>query len=124
MPNITTLTRPQLQALNAGQLRAAVNQVINAWDKQQLMTFLLDQPTYWDDPVMTYTPSGQYASRIDVERENASAAQMSKKTTAWTYYDGDGAVDTIILVEYDANNVEKKRKTIKHYQDGRQPEVT
>ena len=123
MPNITTLTRAQIIALNQGQLRAAINQVINGWTKREMVLFLLDSDRIVDTPIITRRVDGQVETYVEVERDMETDVRIGGRRLTYTYYP-TGEVDTIVISQRDAADKEKSKRTIKHFKDGRQPEVT
>jgi hypothetical protein len=72
--------------------------------------------------IRTYAKDGQITSQTDVDRDVETDAVVSGRLITWTYYP-EGCVDTITIIETDAAGKETSRKVIKHYTDGRQPEV-
>jgi hypothetical protein len=72
--------------------------------------------------IRTYAKDGQITSQTDVDRDVETDAVVSGRQITWTYYP-EGCVDTITIIETDAAGKETSRKVIKHYTDGRQPEV-
>jgi hypothetical protein len=68
-------------------------------------------------PVRTYRKDGQIESQSEVIKDVETNALILTKTITWTYYK-TGEVDKITINEN--GNI----KVIKHYTDGRQPEVT
>jgi hypothetical protein len=75
--------------------------------------------------VVTFRKDGQAESQVETIRDVETNALMSTMTTAWTYYEKEKGVpvDTITIIETDASGKEIGRKAIKHYTDGRQPQV-
>jgi len=76
----------------------------------------------YDIPVCTYRRDGQIASQSETVRDVETGVIIATKTIAWTYYK-TGEVDTITIAETNADGKETGRKVIKHYTDGRQPEM-
>lgn len=72
------------------------------------------------EPVRAYRKDGQIASQTEVIKDVETNAVILTKTITWTYYP-KGEVDEITIVETDSKG--ERRKTIKHFTDGRQPEV-
>ena len=73
----------------------------------------------------TSRKDGQIGSQTETVRDVETDALILTRTITWTYYEKEkGApVDTIMIVETDSAGKETSRKAIKHYPDGRQPEV-
>ena len=76
----------------------------------------------YDIPVCTYRRDGQIESQSETVRDVETGVIIATKTIAWTYYK-TGEVDTITVVETNADGKETSRNAIKHYTDGRQPEM-
>jgi len=72
-----------------------------------------------------YRKDKQIESQVETFRDVETDALLSTRTITYTYYDKEpGApVDEITIVETDMMGDEVSRKVIKHYFDGRQPEV-
>ena len=77
------------------------------------------------EPVRHYRTDAQIERDEQVEVDVETDAQVSKRVVTWTYYEDEPGhpVDTITIQQYDANDALVSRKVIKHYVDGRQPEV-
>lgn len=73
------------------------------------------------EPVRKYRKDGQIESQTEVITDVETNALILIKTITWTYYP-KGEVDEITIIETNSKGAEK-RKTIKHFIDGRQPEV-
>lgn len=118
---LTDLTKEQLRALSKNQIINSIDDYLTAnYTKKQLIQGVLDRDTEWDTPVCTYGPDG-ILTQNEIERDIETNAQVSRKYTVWDYYNS-GEINTIITEFYDENDVLTKRKKIKHYKDGRQPE--
>lgn len=106
-------TLTELQALLVPTKRDALIQLNGGGDKVP------------DEPVRKYRKDGQIESETQTMQDVETGAVVSGKQITWTYYEKEkGApVDTIAIVETDGKGAEISRKTIKHYPDGRQPEV-
>lgn len=126
---LTSKTLPQLRALNHTQKMKEVTDWLeaNCASEKKLIAYIwntdTEAETVWNDTVRTYRGDGQIESESTTERDIETAAQVSRKTVTWTYYAG-GQVDTIVLQTRDASDAVISTKTIKHYTDGRQPEVS
>lgn len=122
MPNITDLTLAQMRASTKNQIADSVKTFLqNNYTKKQIIQFLRDKDSEWSDPVRTYFPDGQIETQTEVETDIETGVQLSKKVITYSYYNS-GEVNKIIIQTLDENNIEKKRKTIKHYKDDKQPE--
>ena len=75
--------------------------------------------------VKKYRKDGQIELQSDEICDIETDEVISTREITWTYYEKEpGApVDEITIVEKDDRDKEISRKTIKHYPDGRQPEV-
>jgi hypothetical protein len=127
MTTLTSMTLAQLRASTKAQIITGVSDYLSAnFTKKQLIQLLRERDTEWDDPVWTYvstTKGLQYESKTEIERDCETGAQVSKRVTTWDYYNS-GEVNVILIIVYDANNVEKKRKRIKHARTGGVEDVT
>ena len=110
LPIDKTKTLAELQAQIIPTKRAALI-MLNGSDKVS------------DVPVCKYRKDGQIESQVETTRDVETGVLISTRSTAWTYYkDEPGApVDTITITETVGKTVTKK--IIKHYPDGKQPEV-
>lgn len=121
MPILTLATSIEdAKAMTLTQLRAEIVPT-----KRDALISLNGSDKISDAPVCAYRKDGQIESQSETVRDVETGALISTKTIAWTYYDNEpGApVDEITIVETDERGAELKRKVIKHYTDGRQPEV-
>lgn len=57
------------------------------------------------------------------EQRDLDGALLGRRVDAYAYYP-TGEIDTIVCSVYDGAEVLVSRKTVKHFLDGRQPEVT
>lgn len=122
MPKLSDLTIVQMRASSKAQIIASIRDYLTAnMTKHQLIVMLRDRETVWDDAVDTYYPDGQIESRNEIERDEDTLLQVSRRLTTWTYYN-TGEVNVILIQTFDADDALKKTKRIKHYRDGRQPE--
>jgi len=111
LPDLTTKTLAQLQAQLVPTKRAALI-AINGSDRVSSMATVSRK-------------DGQVESQTETVRDVETGAVVSGRVITWTYYEKEkGApVDTITIVETDGAGKETKRMTIKHFTDGKQPEV-
>ena len=111
LPDLKTKTLAQLQAQLVPTKRAALI-AINGSDRVSSMATVSRK-------------DGQVESQTEAVRDVETDALILTRTITWTYYEKEkGApVDTIMIVETDSAGKETSRKAIKHYPDGRQPEV-
>ena len=111
LPDLTTKTLAQLQAQLVPTKRAALI-AINGSDRVSNVATISRK-------------DGQIERQAEAVRDVETDALILTRTITWTYYEKEkGApVDTIMIVETDSAGKETSRKAIKHYLDGRQPEV-
>ena len=84
--------------------------------KRDLLIQIAGSETLSDEPVRTYRKDGQIESQSETFRDVETNKIVSTKQMTWTYYP-TGEVDEITI------NENGKVKIIKHFIDGRQPEV-
>ena len=102
-----------LQDKTVDELKAVVTQDKT---KRELLIEIVGAETLSDEPARTYCKDGQIESQSEVMRDVETNEIVSTKQMTWTYYK-TGEVDEITITE------NGKTKVIKHYIDGRQPEV-
>jgi len=118
---LTDLTIEQLRNSTKAQILDSIRAYMQAnYTRRELIKLLRERDTIWDDPIDTYYPDGQIESSNEIERDDDTLAQVSRRYTTWTYYQ-TGEVNVIKIEKYDENDVLKKTQRIKHYRDGRQP---
>ena len=121
---LSDMTIQEMQASTKAEIITSIkNYLQDNFTRRDLIRMLRDRDTEWDEPIRTYRPDGQIESQIEVERDDDTQIQVSRRVTTWTYYN-TGEVNVIKIEIYDENDVLKKTKRIKHYRDGRQPEAT
>ena len=123
MPNITNLTLPQMQVLNQGQLRAAINAVINGWTKREMILFLMDTDKMVDAPIIIYQSDGQMETFTEVERDVETGAVTGKRTVTYTYFP-TGEMKSHSISWKDGLDKETKRQDAQYSLDGKNPVVT
>jgi len=124
MPNLSNMTLRQMRDSTKAQIIDSIVDYIRAnFTKRQLIQFLRDRDTEWDEPIRTFYPDGQIATQIEIERDEETESQVSKKVMTWTYY-LTGEVNVIKTEFYNANDLLIRTRRIKHYRNGRQPTVT
>ena len=116
----TKNTLEQLRTMPLAQLKA---DYVRDMTKRDLLVLANGGSELIYDPVCTYRRDGQIASQSETVRDVETGVIIATKTIAWTYYK-TGEVDTITVAETNADGKETGRKAIKHYTDGRQPELT
>ena len=120
MPDITTsLTVAQLRTASKA---AIISDIASTMTKLDLIVLATGTDKLSDTPVITRRKDGQMFSQSEVTRDIETDAVLSSRDIYWTYYK-DGEVDEITIIEMDSGGKEISRKIIKHYLDGRQPEL-
>lgn len=93
-------------------------------DKRELTILLNGTDKVEATPIVVYRKEdGQIESLKRVVFDAVGGALLSEKMITYTYYD-TGEVDEIRIVETDGAGSVTEDKTIKHFVDGTQPEVT
>ena len=124
MLNLEDITIEQLRSATKDQIVNFVTNKLNNMSKRQIILWLWDEVSeIADEPIRTYRKDGQIESQVEANRDIESGELINGRRIDWTYY-STGEVDTITIRELDGLGVEAKKKIIKHYKDGRQPEVT
>lgn len=113
---------PDLKSKTLAQLQAAI--VPTKRDALIILNDGSDKVT--DEPVRKYRKDGQIESETQAVRDVETGAVVRGKTITWTYHEKENGapVDTITIVKTDANGKEVSRKVIRHFVDGKQPEVS
>lgn len=115
------ITLEQLRSMTKTQIITKLSSwLTNNFTKRQLILWLLNTDIIPDNPIIEYGNDGQIVSQTEIEHDAETALQIRKVITTWTYYT-NGDIDIIYVKNYDANNILMDTKTIKHYQDSRQP---
>jgi len=122
LPNFTALSDAEILAGNQGQLRAAINQVVNGWSLRQMRVFLLDSETVTDPPIITRRADGQIESQTEVTRDVGTGARVGTKTVNFTYFP-TGEMETHEIKWLDAADRETRKQAAKYFLDGRDLEV-
>ena len=121
---LSDMTIQQLRASMKNQIVDSITAYLKAnYTRRELIRMLRDRDTDWDEPIRTYRADGQFESQIEIERDEDSQVQVSKRVMTWSYY-VTGEVNVILIQTYDGADVLKRTKRIKHYRDGKQPEAT
>ena len=121
---LSDMTIQQLRASMKNQIVDSITAYLKAnYTRRELIRMLRDRDTDWDEPIRTYRADGQIESQIEIERDEDSQVQVSKRVMTWSYY-VTGEVNVILIQTYDGADVLKRTKRIKHYRDGKQPEAT
>jgi hypothetical protein len=117
-------TLAQLRGFTKTQLITGIsNYLTNNMTKRQILIWLMDNlNTVADASIRVKRADGQITSVTDVDRDMETGLMTGGRVVTFTYYP-TGEVDTITISTRDAANVEIAKKVIKHYTDGKQPEV-
>ncbi len=116
----------QLRAATAAQIRTAMTTRLGLLDRKQLIRLDLYCASYDKNAVVTLPgvpirktgPHGQ--TEYVEEQADVLGAVVKTVKTEWSYYPS-GCVQDIVTTETDsAGNVTKKR-TVHHFEDGKQP---
>lgn len=116
-PKITT-SITDLQKQTVTQLKTALTADMT---KRDLLIIANGGSDKLSEMVSTYDKNG-YEIKTETVRDVETNAVISTKTITYTLYP-KGEVDEITIVEKDGSGKEISRKVIKHYTDGRQPEL-
>jgi hypothetical protein len=117
-------TMAQVQAATKAQIVTAINNLLNAYSKQQIVTWLLKNAvTYPDNSSTIYGANKQVESQTNINYDVNTGLQTDKQVTTWTYY-SNGDVKVITTQSFDANNNVFGKCVIQHFQDNRQPTTT
>lgn len=118
-------TLDQIRAATKAQIITVIsNYLTNNLTKRQILVWLFNNVTIVPlAPARAYNPDGQVASDLDIDTDIETGVQTGGTQTTWTYYP-TGEVDTITIMKLDAANNIVSTKVIKHFTDGRQPEVS
>lgn len=114
---LINLTLPQLRAATKAQIITAITNRLNNITKREIIIWLLENmDRIADAPVITRRQDGQIDTQTETTRDIETGEIVETRTVSCTYYD-NGDIDTITIT----NGADLKR--VKHYLDGRQPEV-
>ena len=115
----TTLTLEQMKAATVGQIMA---DVVAQNDKRSIVSELLGTDRISDRPVITYDEKQRIVKRVETERDLLSGDVLGSVVTTHTYYK-TGEIEDITISQRDAKDKEIGGRTIKHFTDGRVPQV-
>jgi len=123
---LADLTLAQLRAATKPQLITAIDNKLANMTKKQIIALIWsvaapEDIVTTDAPTVVNGPHGPLSS-LQVFRD-ALGAKTGSRWATWSYYPA-GPVDMITLEDLDAADVVTRRRTIKHYADGRQPITT
>ena len=124
MSNWSNLTLAQLRAATKAQIITAITNWLTTRTKRQIIELLLDVTNIADRPDITRWPDGQIKRRDETFRDVEGNVTGGRRTN-YDYYSLGGEIDTITTIDVDADlTTGLSRKTIKHFLDGRQPEMS
>jgi len=115
----TTLTLEQMKAATVSQIMA---DVAAQNDKREIVSELLGQDRISDRPVITYDEKHRIVKRVETERDLLTDDVLGSVVTTHTYYK-TGEIKDITISERDAKDKEIGGHTIKHFTDGRLPQM-
>ena len=115
----TTLTLNELRAATIAQILADV--AANN-DKRAIVQELLGQDRIVDRPTITRDDQGRIVKRAQVERDLLSGEVMGGRETTHLYFK-TGEIQDIVVSERDAKDKWMGGHTIKHFTDGRVPQM-
>ena len=117
-------TIAQLRAATKTQIINAIsNYLTNNFTKRQIIIWLLNNTNILANATISiYEPDGQVRSQTDRNMDIETGLQVDGRVVTYAYYP-TGEVDTITISTRDSANKEIAKKIIKHFIDGRQPEV-
>lgn len=116
----TGKTLAELRLMTQGQIRQAQKPNLDGKTKKELIEIEFDQTEFPDPTTGEDSQNGQ-VWRFTVIRD-AEGNKLKSTRFDWTYY-LTGEVDIITTTELDANDIVISTKKLKHFTDGRQPEV-
>ena len=110
-----------MREMSSDDLRVAV--LADKTDRELLVMANNGSETNNDAPEMSIREDKQIESQVETIRDVEGGEVILTRETSWTYYEDEkGApVDTITIIETDAEGNETRHDVIKHYTDGRQP---
>jgi hypothetical protein len=121
MPNWSSLTLAQLRAATKAEIITAIDNWLANHTKRQIIELLLDVTNIADRPDISYGADGQIARRDVVFRDVVGNVTGGRRMN-YSYYPS-GEIDTIKIIDVAADLATVlRRRTVKHYLDGRQPE--
>lgn len=121
---LTDKTIQELRQMTKAQIIAAIADYLQAsYTRREIIRGIRNDRDTETETAYTYDAQGRITGQTDIERDDDTQAQVSKRVITWTYY-ATGEVNVIKTELYDAADVLIRTRRIKHYRDGRQPEVS
>lgn len=94
---------------------------LNAMTKAQIVAAILDGTTM-TETTRKPAANGDNGEQTEITRDAATGKTLGKRATTWSYYKS-GEVDEITVQTYDAADKPTGGYVVKHFTDGRQPDV-
>ena len=125
MPNFANKNLAELRQMSKKQILDLVtaNIASGPQTKRELIAWLLDTDILHDAPREKHGPHGQ-TEYVQVSRDVETDAVLKTVKTEWTYYEPSGCVKDIVTTETDGAGKVATKRTVHHFEDGRQPTVT
>jgi len=128
MNTLSGFTLAQLRQATVAQIRTAMTTRLGSLDRKQLIRLDLYCASYDKDAVVRIPddaqheayPDGQAKRHVETERDVLGAV-VGGRVTEWTYYKPSGSVLDITTTETDGAGKAVKKRTVHHFEDGRQP---
>ena len=115
----TTLSLEQMKVATVSQIMADV-EANN--DKREIVAELLGTDRISDRPTITYDEKQRIVKRVEVQRDLLTDDVLRSVETTHSYYK-TGEIEDIVVSERDAKDKEIGGHTIKHFTDGRLPQM-
>ena len=123
---LSDLSLDKLRGLAVGAIRAGVIQKINSLTKKQLIILILKVPDVDVDNLEMAEETGKDGPNGQISRlrliKDVLGNKLRSTNFGWSYYPGN-EVDIIATTELDQADQVLSTKKLKHYTDGRQPEI-
>lgn len=123
MSNWTTLILSELRTSTKAEITSNVRQWMMAnLSKRQIIAWLMDADRIPDRTIVTYDDQGRVTRRVDRWTDPETGDALSGRVMTWTYF-ATGEVRFIVISDRDGDNVETRRRRIRHWRSGRQPRM-
>lgn len=107
----------EIELLRQKTLTQLKSTLLAGMSKRDLLILANGSDRIVDDPIRSYREDGQIEFQTETARDVETGEVVYSKVITWSYYE-TGEVDEITILE------QGNKKVIKHFLDGRQPEVT